>query len=1376
MSSKRSTFPFIGVRERVNVPPAAPSSFSDGISTGSHSISPAFDQSGTYRMPKSSSCLLRPSEKRLPPLFPPLPCAKGNPMKVPVTPSPSSISVLPTITATASTRATGHLQAMEEEHFARPLSCSTPSRTKSWEEKADTKTSTGKIWSNEEERADPSFHWKLTKKQRVLEWVDEQDSLFRLERAQRSVLLGLEYESRYRLLWDYHAASDNYRVEVGSRRRMELAWKEKRYMASVQAYHRWSSLWTQEVHAREQLVEEEQQQWDYLCGCWEVECLHVEAAAITRERVRAEERWEAHETVRQEEMKAGKKRLENEIRRGMRLPASSPLLSQDGNSLSITIHGTTADRNAVVRAFLKSSSEKGEIEDDPALAPVQYSGYYWPSLASPELVEEEFQARQRIRREEVVCRTIWAAEAEKMTHIKYAERKERKDLHKLFYVGWSPYHLSSIICIQRWWRQVVAHPWSFYRRQRYRSLFAARRREQTSDDYKRKIARLEKQRASKTEQHQMVFPSFSSSLPVTSERFRWMTQQMAHEQDRLALFSAATFRYNCMMDLYIFSLQRMYEWLMEDRRRHFMILIDLCLQRFPDVQDRHLLVASENNEEWAMRRRLEKQLTAILQAPHSMPRRLFTRYRLPYVSWRSTRWLPYAESTLQRIHAIAAEEQLSRNEILHSCERNLRSLTVFNRALQDGVQGVGVYEANMLTLYQEEKECRHLLEQEEQEERVEWKVHQLRLSDAWQVVTQCRVSLIEEAERSRERIVNEEALAFQNLEGGTWRWNRLAAARIRVAFLCHHCGKNGWEPEVHATAARHFVSLNSVACVIARFYYRTRSKYAGRKPKSSDSALMSPTQRRKLLATVCNLAEKSEEDRQKGISRERREREEEIKENIKLNGSKGFFFFSRGELAGFSFLMLEDLTLPLTEERNSSAEAKGVAIKANRTHERIKETPEGRIKDEETKTRDDATTPLISAAATGHEMWARHFQLWLEIEANSPREKEYKEVLQRFQKQNETFSDCFEMLLSIMREGRQGIEMAEYLARHRFRNHSCYRMYVSYQLSLQEQEERKGVVREEWTERYEVLLGHGRFINQLIVWEKQVERTICTPSSNLKLPRRLFLQSRPCRHTHHSTEVRNRKVEHKPFDCTLYRRPLHILDNIEEYVHNGPSLESILKGQLFPNTQAAVQVKDKIDAQQEELLDSNKGSKDCPFTCLTAMDRLFSREEITRCRIEVDHHREVGNLFLFTFSLTFRKAIEEEAVEALESCARLVDQQFPANPSVALTCVITVEEAVAREKLEECILIEWYQQPLLFAHRQYLEDCVWMQFMLGHTCMSSAASYMERSLSDLLIQRAHYVDEKIADLLELEHASRIRLEYINDITRMLQWRWNKLVY
>lgn len=1363
MSSKSLKFSSIGLQEKASSSylPSLSLPSPQHISKESQSSFSATDEVGTdatvncVSKVKNPTCSTSSSPE-------PMTCASCSSMEV--WPSKRHDSHLPPISASSaslSTRATGYSAPRKGENTTTsiivPAAADVSVRCK---ESSNLRTAGG--FSSDEQHQSRTSCVRLQRLQGALQWEDAVEALFRRERAHRSMILGLEHESRYRYMWDYHAESEKNRTQRRTKSKVAMAWREKNYLDSIKAFQQWSTIWTEEVNERDELLHVEQESWEYISGCWELNCLQVDAAVIDKNCAQDEKRWEAHELVRQEEMKAGEKKLQNQIFRGRRMPSSIPLLSNGSSPLSTA---------AAVRSLLQYATGR---EIGESLNASSYTERRLRFVSSPELVENEFQSRQKVRREEIVARASWMAEGEKHFIIALEEQKIRQDLYQLFYAGWSSFHLSCMIRIQRWWRQIQAHPWSYYRRSHYRSLLTAQRSRQTSSDYKLRIARLEKPSHLLLERYQTQSSSCGPS--VYTEVLKVEEQMTVYDQERHFLLSAAAFRYKFMMDVYIFSLQRLYDLFIEDQRRYLMVQIDLCLQRYPEVKDRQLLVATESTDEWVSRRRLEKQLTVLLKAPHTMPKRLFTRYRLPYPSWRATRWLEWSESTLQRVRLLCAEEIQYRETMTNSYTRNVRGLHVLHRALLQGLQRVQEYERSMLMLYQDESERRHLVGQEEKEGRVELKLYQLRLYDWWTVRIQMRLSFLEESDCKRKELLAQEALEYASLMETTWRWDHLGAARLRVGYSRYPHRKNDWKVETHGKKAQHFVSLQSVADVIARFYYRTRHKYKKGNRSVLNCPFVSDTRRRELICAACSIAENVEEDCYHELDAQRREREEKLHSSPKYNGSAFFLGSPHSSLPGFSYCVLENVTFSCEGQQNSLCSMQENEKLRNIGSKNVNGPTCVKMR-KQSGERDEAGLVLPPASSNQEQLSVQQFRLWLEAAANIPREKQYKAVLHRFHHQNKEFYHVFSIFLALMRKGREDIEEEERLEYYRFRNHLCYRKYISLQISCEEQKQRKLLMDDESVTKKEGIEGEFCFMEAMLLWRRKLKKLMETTVPPLKSSQQLVLQKSACCYRCRSKASNNSNAFHQFDESESHYAPFPHLGNILHCHHNGPSLESILKGQLFPDLTPKFSDPDTIEENKDSKLEmnSNRSHKQC-LPSLTDFDRLFSREEVTRIRIEVERRQEFTKSFLFSFSLPFRTAIEEEAKQTLESRCKSLDKKFSPDPPIALSAFIIGEEAMARKQLEKGVPLKYYQKTLLFAHRQYLEDCVLMQFTLGHASMSSAATHMEKSLSDLLVQRAHHTEQKIADLVELEKASRTRVEYMNDITRQLRWRWNKLLY
>lgn len=412
---------------------------------------------------------------------------------------------------------------------------------------------------------------------------------------------------------------------------------------------------------------------------------------------------------------------------------------------------------------------------------------------------------------------------------------------------------------------------------------------------------------------------------------------------------------------------------------------------------------------------------------------------------------------------------------------------------------------------------------------------------------------------------------------------------------------------------------------------------------------------------------------------------------------------------------------------------------------------------------------MAPAAAIDMGAWMEWFRIWLDEEAEVPREEDYKNVLLRFQNENREFFNDLAFLLSLMREGRKEIEEEEQLGRYYMQFRDDYRVCNTYMVTTLEHRRRRQLVAEEEDARYH-LFSDLRFMKQTLKWgARSVQVSLQHPSQ--KRPWNLRIQRFPVRHVHPSedpdvTAAKKRylSIPHQPVPTNP--------DDIYSYVHNGPSLPNILKGRLFPDSKTVAEV-DLMTAEAIAAANEKKNAKKAIMPPLSIVDRFIAREEVIRAGIEVARKRELAS-FLGDYSLAFRAAIEREAFSTcLRRCGR-IDRKFPGHPPLALSRFIAVEEAMARRALEE---EAWaaYQEPLLAAHQQYLDGCISMQFTFGHLTMTSHANYFDRRLLKLLTERVRHVREKIDDLVELESASRTRLEYIAEITGEMRFKWKKLI-
>lgn len=1111
----------------------------------------------------------------------------------------------------------------------------------------------------------------LAAQQRRLEWEDRLEAVLKREGALRSTIMGLEYEERYRCVWRYHEEGEKKARIAESCKKKAIAWKQQKYLESVRSFQKWGSVWTEETNAREELLLAEQQDWEYLGGWWEVEALQMEQRRLQEEAALAEERWEATEAVRRFEVAVGLSAL----RKQKQFEPKEPL-----DFVSSTVVTGVPDERAV----------------ESRRAKVKY-------LMDYTVNEEEFRCRQAIRYEEALKRVEMASVFEKLTTVALNEQSARLELYEVFYWGANEHRLVRIISIQRWWRTLRSHPWSYYRRHHLQHECRALRVQHTSKDYRRELERLEKEK--------------DRSGSPTLDDF----------QQRLQLERAALRRYPAMLDEYVFSLSQFFKDFIESEKHRLAAERDRCLRRRPDF-DALTIVADESDAEWSRRRGMEKCL-AELQRRSELPIRIFTRFPLPYAKWRAHRWLEFAQRTLAGAEALRGREASERAELECAESRNAVGLEAFHDVLNVGPEAVAALMTSLSCYVQSEREARHLIEERERECRANLNVEHCRLSDWIEAVQRPATLLMAEEAEQRRAIAREAAEGCNELDESHWRWNRLASARARIA--ARYRSRCVWNIALHGLAAVKFVSLKSAAAVLVRFYFRHRHKFESRRRGGSSPNTLTEAQELVVElrgAKLVKVLEGMFKERRRGLRRQQKERRKEIESNKKLNGSRGFFSCVRSRLPGFSFLL-----------RPSAPDADGQAAE------------------------DKGEAPK---AAVDMGEWMEWYNLWMDENADEPREEHYPAVLQRFQSEYREFYNSMAFLLSSMRNGRERIERDEQQYRGFLRNRDCYRKCACYQVMTQEAWKRRCLEAEEEDARYH-FFNDLRQMKATLQWGlKAVDIAAKRPSS--RRPCHLQLQRAPVRHVRVGEDSHVTAVKRRYLNIPYQALPSAPGD-IHTYVHNGPTLPHILQGKLFPNSDAVAEADRATAAERQE-----REMTAIAMPALSPVDRFIARESVLRARIEADRKRELAGL-LEGYAVPFRQQIERESfTSCLAECVR-VDKRFPSHSPIAAVSFILLEEASARSRLEREAW-RWYQLPLLRAHQHYLNDVLMMQFTFGHLTMSSHASYFDKRLLKLLTQRLRFVEAKLDDLVELETASRSRLEYMQEVTANMRFKWKKLVY
>lgn len=896
--------------------------------------------------------------------------------------------------------------------------------------------------------------------------------------------------------------------------------------------------------------------------------------------------------------------------------------------------------------------------------------------------EEEFQHRQGLRREEELARVALVAEREKTIDVPLEEMRERFELYDIFYHGCHEGRLQRILKIQRWWRMLRSAPWSSHSRAALRSeLRSYRSAEQPSSYYRRKLELMVKNKREPSEEKQM----------------HWQTL-------------AAKRLHQTAMDEYVISLQRLWETFVIQQEHRYQVAIDRCLQTKLDAASAITLVASESDEEWKARRGYQHYLQW-LQSHSELPLRFFTRHPPPYEAWRDGRWDRYSTQTLQRIEDCHAEEAAAREASEADWEHGNSELALWASVLASGdEEAVKALQLLIGEVEQMESEDRHQILQSEC---TEWS-DIVMVKAAWdEQHVQPAMALWAQMLRARRVIWKEEEAALVALGETHWRWSSLASARARIA--AGYPSRAVWNISCRSDCAKAFRSLDAVANLIRRFFYR----YVHRKPAVVLGGDDEQTEELLLQLRAAKAAHRLEclyKERTAALKLSAQARAREKKANEEVNGSGGALF-TQERIPGFSCV------------------PRWVAA--------AEQAAKGEEEDDVSR-----VGPWI------------YFRRWMV--SNMESERDWREVLARFQSQNREFYNNFAFLLSLMREGRERIEREETAVRYRLRFRQGYRDWVSHLMYMKERRERKLCVAAEEDARFH-MMQDLRTLKTAVHWgreEKPLYRRATQRPHYLAVQRALVRHVKP---EESSLLVAARRAY---MNIPHVQHPRHPED-ILLYHHNGPTLRQILSGQLLPDG-------DAVRTATRALIDASTAERQpaVPLPRLSRVQRLMAREEVRRAAVEVQRRKELAGFFLEGFAAPFRAAIEEEEVARCRRVCIRVDSKFPSHPLVACGRLLMAEEAVARAALEKEAW-EGYQLPLLASHHQYLYRWLAMNFTLGHWTMTSHAQYMDKRLMALLTQRVGHLQEKLDDLVDQEAASRTRLEYMEEVDADMRFLWKK---
>ncbi|KAF5218452.1 hypothetical protein ECC02_008629 [Trypanosoma cruzi] len=166
--------------------------------------------------------------------------------------------------------------------------------------------------------------------------------------------------------------------------------------------------------------------------------------------------------------------------------------------------------------------------------------------------------------------------------------------------------------------------------------------------------------------------------------------------------------------------------------------------------------------------------------------------------------------------------------------------------------------------------------------------------------------------------------------------------------------------------------------------------------------------------------------------------------------------------------------------------------------------------------------------------------------------------------------------------------------------------------------------------------------------------------------------------------------------------------------------------------------------------------------CMNHMERLLSREDVVRTRRLVEERRDRSDILLSLHAIVYSATMREEQQER-SVLYEHIDECWSAHSPFTL---LAKAEEVARRKVE----VEAYSGYGLLLDcecAKYGQKTLFRQFLRGHLSFESEARYFDKQLTELLLQRVSLLRSKIDELVAAEMCARARVEYFEEIHRVL---------
>ncbi|ORC86978.1 uncharacterized protein TM35_000241280 [Trypanosoma theileri] len=358
--------------------------------------------------------------------------------------------------------------------------------------------------------------------------------------------------------------------------------------------------------------------------------------------------------------------------------------------------------------------------------------------------------------------------------IMFAEEPHARNfLEELCYYGSCQARLSAVLKIQRWWRMLGVTPWGERKMRELRKCVTRKRHQMKASEFRNVIQRMQRN-------------LHSTSTTLSPEEL---------ENKKKALERAAEMSYQYLFDYFVYTLMNRTSNLQEmemQRLRSYTFATDDGTTPIPPVV-----------------------------APLRVPYRMYVRKQpvQPYPRWRLLRWIEGSTSLIQKINMCEKEETQEREALQAREEGEANILQLYHTALNQGPWAWRSLYTAVLLIEQEEEMCRNMLQTGEQDNRA------LVLVEAEASMSRC-MSAVEgrwyvlcEEERQRLLLVEEEHNEFIRMTENEWRWDNLL--RFRIKFKESFGGTLLWKMAFKNGMGRKFVSLDSVSCIIQRFFHST---------------------------------------------------------------------------------------------------------------------------------------------------------------------------------------------------------------------------------------------------------------------------------------------------------------------------------------------------------------------------------------------------------------------------------------------------------------------------------------------------------------------------------------------------------------------------